>query len=308
MVKIVNPHDKLFRGTMHNITVARGFLERHMNELAKAPLDLSTLKLKNTNSIDKGLSESISDLVYSCQYKDKSLGESRVIVLVEHQSKPHKFMPFRVYHYLFNQLANELKQKPNLAKLPAVYALVFYHGEQTPYPYSLKLNDCFNDPYNMMAKFWQNPIELIDVNQIQDSELLTHQVEDLLALALKHGRDEDIGNILLRISIATYNIDFNDDFRLQFIEMVAAYLLSVGKIVDKQQFRREVTKLPNMMRGKIMTFAEEMRAEGKLEGEIKGKEEVAVNLLKLNLSHAIIAQSTGLAIERIVELKNQHGL
>ena len=312
MANIVDPHDKLFRGTMHEIEVAQGFLDRHMSEEDKAPLDLSTVKLKNSNLINKNLTEAFSDLVYSCKYKDKSLGESRIIILVEHQSTPHKLMPFRVYHYLFNNLANELKENPNLNKLPAVCALVFYHGEQTPYPYSMKLQDSFNDPAGLMERFWQKPVELIDVNQIPDEQLLTDNIADLLALALKHGRDQDVSDILLSISIATYNIDFNNDFRLQFIEMVAAYLLSVGQITNKQQFRDKVTKLPTPMRGKIMTYAEEMRAEGKqegkLEGEIKGKEDVAVNLLKLNLNESIIAESTNLSGERIRELKEQHNL
>ena len=309
MAKIIHPHDKLFRGIMHDTTVAQGFLSRYMSEEDKAPLNLATLTLKNSNLIDKNLMESISDLVYSCQYQDPSLGDSRIVILVEHQSTPNKLMPFRVYHYLFNILANELKASPNLDKLPTVSALVFYHGEQTPYPYSMKLQDCFDDPTGLMAKFWQKPIKLVDANQYEDHLLASQDLEGLLVLALKHGRyDQEVSEILLLIARTLMTIDMSDECRLQFIDRVVLYLLSVGRIENKQQFKQNIIKLPNLMRGKIMTFAEEMkiegRAEGRAEGKNEGKTEVAMNLIKLNLSHAIIAESTGLSLERIAELKN----
>ena len=53
-----------------------------------------------------------------------------------------------------------------------------------------------------------------------------------------------------------------------------------------------------------MTYAEELRTEGKLEG----KEEVAVNLLKINLNKSTIAETTGLSVKRIQELKEHHNL
>ena len=52
-----------------------------------------------------------------------------------------------------------------------------------------------------------------------------------------------------------------------------------------------------------MTYAEQKIAEGKIEGKIEGKEEVAINLFKLGLSNTIIANSTGLTLIRIDELK-----
>ena len=302
MTKLINPHDKLFRSVMHDIPVARGFLTRYMSEDDKAQLDLSTLELKNSNFIDKNLSESISDLVYSCKYKNKDLGESRVIVLVEHQSKPHKLMPFRVYHYLFNILANELKDNPNLNKLPAVCALVFYHGEQSPYPYSMQLEDSFDDPANLMKNFWKKPIELIDANKFSDEQLTKQHIEGLLVLALKHGRDKEISQVLELIAHTLLSIDISDELRLQFIERAIVYLLSVGRIDNEQQFNQNINKLPNNMRGKIMTYAEQKIAEGKIEG----KEEVAINLIKLGLSNTVIEESTGLSLARINELKNQH--
>ena len=324
---ITNPHDKLFRGVMHNEQNARGFLELYMDKKDLAQLDLSTLRLKNSNFIDKHLSESISDLVYSCNYQDKALGSARVIVLVEHQSSPDKFMPFRIYHYLFNILAYELKNT-DIELLPSVYGLVFYHGEQIAYPYSLRLADCFNDPHNIMEKFWNKPLPLINVHEHDDSKLLSQHIQGLMSLALKHGRDKDINDIWLQIIYAILAIDLEEQIRLQFAQQITAYLFAVGKINNKQKFITNINKLPNPIRGEMMTFADELRNEGRIEGLnkgrtegrnegrneglneglIKGVEKVAINALKQGLPKSMVAQLTGLSLKRINQIKQEQDL
>ena len=306
---ITNPHDKLFRGVMHNTENARGFLELYMDNKDLAPLDLSTLKLNNSNLIDKNLTESISDLVYSCEYQDKSLGSTKVIILVEHQSTPDKFMPFRVYHYLFNILAYELKNNKNLDLLPAVHALVFYHGEQKAYPYSMKLADCFNDPLKIMEKFWNKPIPLINVHKHNDDKLLKHHIQGLMSLALKHGRnDKDINDIWLQIIYAILAMDLDEQVRLQFAEQITAYLFAVGKITDEKKFIASIDKLPNPIRGEMMTFADQLRNEGQLRGQMLEKEAVAINGLKQNLPIEMLSQLTGLSLERITQIKQEQNL
>ena len=321
MTKITHPHDKMFRGIMHDITVAQSFLSRYMSEADIAQLNLATLTLKNSNAIDKHLTEFISDLVYSCQYQDPSLGESRIIILVEHQSTPDKLMPFRVYHYLFNILANELKENSNIDKLPAVCALVFYNGKQTPYPYSMKLQDCFDDPKGLMKQFWQKPINLVDATQYEDDILVTQELGGLLVLALKHGQHkQDVSDAILLIAQTLMTIDMDPELRLQFIDRAINYLFAVGQISDKKQFQQKIEAVHNSMRGKIMTFLEEMKmegrvegiaegkaegkAEGRVEGIAEGKTEIAMNLIKLKLNHDLIAEYTGLSLESIAELQN----
>jgi DNA primase len=41
------------------------------------------------------------------------------------------------------------------------------------------------------------------------------------------------------------------------------------------------------------------------EGRTEGKEEDALNFLKLGVNDAIVAQGTGLSIEKVIELKNK---
>ena len=144
---------------MADMKVARPFIEFYMLDEVTQDLDLSTLKLLPTSNINSRFDESISDLVYSCRYKDDTAtngkSEARIIILVEHQSTPDKFMPIRVYDYIFGLWINELKANNKIEQLPACHALVFYHGEQTPYPDTMDLTDCIDDPEDRKRWFSQ---------------------------------------------------------------------------------------------------------------------------------------------------------
>jgi predicted transposase YdaD len=136
-------------------------------------LDLTSFRLENCTYINNKLQESISDLVFDCRYKANYSGgktHAKVVLLIEHQSTADRFMPLRVYHYLFNMLHKKLREQAK-DPLPAVYALVFYHGKQSPYPYSMGLEDCFDDPLGIMNDMFTQPVHLIDVNQISDDQL-----------------------------------------------------------------------------------------------------------------------------------------
>ena len=172
--KEYKPYDRLFRFAMSIQVIAEQFLQTNLDDDIQNELDLSTLKEINNESINLKLADSVSDVVYECKYQDKSIPAAKIIILIEHQSTPDRFMPLRIYHYLFGILLNEAKTRKTdkNAGLPACWAMIFYHGKQHKYPHKLDLASSFNDPKGIMAKFWQNPIQLINVNQIPDEELL----------------------------------------------------------------------------------------------------------------------------------------
>jgi predicted transposase YdaD len=172
-----NPHDRFFRSAMENRSVALAFMRYYLPEPVFQALDTDSLILQHDSYIDTELAESLSDLVYHCQLAGE---DACISILIEHQSRPDVFMPVRIGHYLFSLLTKQLKQRQphstatESKKVPRrlltpVYALVFYHGQTSPYPYSLQLADCFNDPLKLMANLFQHPIALIDLEQLVES-------------------------------------------------------------------------------------------------------------------------------------------
>lgn len=144
--------------------------------------------------------------MFTCEIQEQ---EAKKALLIEHQSKPDRYLAFRVYHYLFGMLFNTLKSQPNRA-LPAAYVMVFYHGEQSPYPYSLKLEDCFSDPLGLMAGVFNKAIPLVDVNQLSDEALKQQSWVGPMARALKHIRDRDLSETLLELLEDIQQLEHDD--------------------------------------------------------------------------------------------------
>ena len=54
-----------------------------------------------------------------------------------------------------------------------------------------------------------------------------------------------------------------------------------------------------------MTIAEQLKARGKAEGKAEGQIEIAKNMFALGLTNEIIAQSTNLPLNQVIELRDQ---
>ncbi len=264
----------------------------------------------------------ISDLVFTCRYNkngvhdDKSRSssdsEAKVVLLVEHQSTPDRFMAFRVYHYLFNMLYTILKKRPKdqaSEPLPPVYALVFYHGKQTPYPYSMDLANCFNDPFGIMDKLFNNPVPLVDVNSISDDKLKQQALLGIITGALKYSRSPDMGSKVLWLMEYLNSMDLSERLKVELVREMTSYMFSVGTVANVKQFVKNIGQLPEPIRGEFMTAAEQLQElgaeRGREEGLEKGKKEVAINLLKEGVEPRLIARTTGLGLASILELKEQ---
>jgi predicted transposase YdaD len=92
---------------------------------------------------------------------------------VEHQSTATWNMPLRMTEYQLSIINNHLKANPNQTTLPIVVPLLFYHGTQSPYPFSLDILDLFDD-YNLAAQTFARPARLIDLTVIPDEVIKKH--------------------------------------------------------------------------------------------------------------------------------------
>ena len=338
MADLTSPHDRFFRATMQNTLVAQEFLQHYLPASLCDGLDFDTIKLQNNSYIDKDLQETLSDVVFDCRYKqnDDSVNKEtksetvKVVLLIEHQSTADPLMAFRTYHYMFNMLYRQLKEQPNKAqanaKLPAVYAMVFYHGQQTPYPYSMNLADSFFDPLKIMKGMFPIPVPLIDVNQITDAELKQQQFLGVITSALKYSREPDISPyMIVDLQKLAELMDLNPELALNLSNIYSHYMLIVGNIVNAKQLIQDIQHLPEPIRGKTMTAAEKLRAlgreegleqgiekglekgreEGREEGLEEGLEQVAINSLKEGVDPQFVARITGLKLTVILKLKAQ---
>jgi predicted transposase/invertase (TIGR01784 family) len=325
---IVSPHDRFFHSVMEHRPVAIDFLNHHLPERIRQALDVESLRLLPTTYVDVKFQKSYSDVVFRCKLAEKT---AYITILAEHQSTPDKFMPFRVTHYVLG-LLNSLNRKHPGELLPAVYTLVFYHGEQTPYPYSLNLLDCFDDPLNVMKDTLFQPLPLIDVNQLSDEELLQQQWVGPVAMALKHIREADMTPYALRILDALTGWPEDDPETVELLKLLLNYVYVVGNIDDAEAFfEAGNNRTSGLVRSEMMTIAEKLREQGMKkgrmqgmqegrergmqegreqgreqgikEGERKGLEKTAMTMLQEGVEVAFIAKVTGLSVADIEQMQ-----
>lgn len=134
------PHDAVFRQMLTQKEVARDFLQIHLPEAFLNICDMDTLTLESGSFIEDDLHTSYSDILYSLQ---TTHGPSYVYALIEHQSKPDKFMAFRLMRYAIAAMQHHLNAGHKT--LPLVVPILFYHGMESPWPYTLNWHHLFSE-------------------------------------------------------------------------------------------------------------------------------------------------------------------
>lgn len=174
---------------MANSKVAKEFFEQHLPVNVKKAIDPSTIKLQKDSFIDDNLKQQAADLLFSVDFDGK---HGYIYLLLEHQSKPDEFMPFRMLKYMIAVMEQHLKQikKPNKKRLPIVYPMIFYSGNK-PYKYSTDLFDLFEGDKKLARDILWQPCQLIDLTKIPDEKLKETLLSGLFARAMKYIHESD---------------------------------------------------------------------------------------------------------------------
>ncbi|EEW3201694.1 Rpn family recombination-promoting nuclease/putative transposase [Escherichia coli] len=168
-----SPHDAVFKTFMFTPETARDFLEIHLPEPLRKLCNLQTLRLEPTSFIEKSLRAYYSDVLWSVETSD---GDGYIYCVIEHQSSAEKNMAFRLMRYATAAMQRHLDK--GYDRVPLVVPLLFYHGETSPYPYSLNWLDEFDDP-QLARQLYTEAFPLVDITTLlvrgftNDSQLQT---------------------------------------------------------------------------------------------------------------------------------------
>ncbi|BBG60147.1 Putative transposase, YhgA-like [Providencia rustigianii] len=317
---IVAPHDSTFKGFMSKVDNARDFFEVHLPNRIKHLCNFDTLKLASASFVDKTLRSRFSDMLYSVQTLK---GKGYFYFLVEHQSSPDKLMGWRLMHYAFCAMNQHLQQGHQ--SLPLVVPILFYHGNQSPYPYSQSWTDCFQWS-DLAHDLYCNPLPLVDVTVACDDELMNHRKVAAMELVFKHAslRGDVFGLSERLAQVLNNNQNHQDD-----VILIINYLFSVMDTPAYTHIVKTLVDQTEKHQETVMNIAQRLRNEGMEKGMEKGRKEermisqqklanerqhyqqqMALNLqqqaimsLKLGLSVDIISQITGLSPSDIHALR-----
>ena len=134
--EVHQPHDNLFRKVFSETSEAAGLLRAHLPQWLSGTLDWSTLRVQDRSYVDDELAASESDLLFEVQWRadaGQAAGAAEPLllyVLLEHQSRPDRWMRFRLLEYCCRIWADVLHADDTRAELPSIVPVVFYQGER----------------------------------------------------------------------------------------------------------------------------------------------------------------------------------
>lgn len=170
-------------------------------------------------------------------------------------------------------------------KLPLVIPVLFYTGKRSPYPYSTRWLDEFDDPI-LAGTLYSSAFPLVDVTVIPDDEIAGHRSMAALTLLQKHIHQRDLAELVDRtapILLAGYLSSS------QVVSLVH-YIVQAGETSDAEAFVRELAQRVPQHGDALMTIAQQLeqkvlrRVSSRIEqgiqlGEQRGIEKASAKLL-----------------------------
>lgn len=300
------PHDATFRQFLSQPDIARNFMELHLPAELRAICDLSTLKLESGSFVEDDLRQYFSDILYSLK---TSNGDGYIHVLVEHQSTPDRHMAFRLMRYAVAAMHRHLEAGHK--QLPMVIPVLFYTGKRSPYPYSTRWLDEFDDP-SLAENLYGSAFPLVDVTVIPDEEIMGHRSMAALTLLQKHIHQRDIATLTDRLA----TLLMADYLSSPQVTALIHYLLQAGESADSEAFVRELAQRVPQHGDALMTIAQQLEQKGIEKGiqlgeqrgiekgRNEGKLEVARTMLQNGIDRNTVMKMTGLSEDELSQIRH----
>lgn len=293
------PHDAIFKTFLRHGETAKDFLEAHLPPLLRPYCDLDTLKLEPESFLDETLRSRYSDVLYSLKTGNS---EGYIYVIIEHQSSPDDHMAFRLLRYAIAAMQRHLDI--GYKKIPLVIPILFYHGEETPYPHSMDWIEEFEDP-ELARQVFNNAFPLVDITVTPDDTIMQHRRMALLELLQKHIRQRDLSGLLEQL-VTLLLMGYTTETQLKAL---VSYMFIEGNTENCSALLEQLAQRAPEHKETLMTIAEQLEQKGRLQGIAVGREEglsegqriaalrIAQKLLKEGLDLEKVSAITGIAAE-----------
>jgi len=308
---IPTPHDLAFKQFLTHPETARDFMRLHLPAELQAVCDFSTLRLESGSFVEDSLRPYFSDALYSLR---TTTGDDGYIhVLIEHQSTPDKHMAFRLLRYSVAVMQRHLDAGHK--KLPLVIPVLFYTGRRSPYPYSTRWLDEFNDP-GLAGKLYSGNFPLVDVTVIPDEEIMGHRRMAALTLLQKHIHRRDLADLLDNLT----TLLLTENMTGQQLASLINYLVQAGETSDAEAFVRELAQRVPQHEDELMTIAQQLEQKGIEKGIEKGIQlgeqrgiekgereatlKIARTMLQNGIDHNTVMKMTGLTEDGLAQINH----
>jgi predicted transposase YdaD len=258
-------HDSLFKHTFSQLTAAREQLQSQLPEEIARLVRWETLSLEPGSFVDNELAALHTDLLFEAKLSGR--GSIYLYLLFEHQSTPEPLMPLRLLRYMLRIWSRWLEQHDEILPLPFLVPMVLYNGERA-WTVPLRLSELF--PEHNRALFTpflpDFTYRLLDLCRTPDEDLRGEVLRTLTLAWLKRGHEAGFWHQLpgqLRDSAGS----------LDDIEVLLHYLVEANPRKVPEDIQRTLAQFAPQTEEWWMTWAEQLREEGRAEERKRAEEE-----------------------------------
>ena len=280
MDKIFQIYDRAYKQLFSNKTIFKQLIQSFVHEPWVEQINFDDIERIDKSFISQDYAKTESDIIYKLNFNDQDI---YIYVLLEFQSSIDKFMSVRCLNYITNFYLDMVKSKGEAIKLPPIFPLVLYNGDDK-WNYSTEISDLIDNnkilgDYSLNFRYF-----LIKEN--------SYSVEELMK----------IGNIVstLFLSEIKFDIELLSEEVLKIYDKeedkiaIKLFLnlfqqLSLNEKIDKVDYNileetyRNKEEVKSMLviaaRKERERISKEAREEGLAEGENKAKSSYVIRLL-----------------------------
>ncbi len=283
---------------MDDRSIAIAFLEEFLPENVKNLLALEQLTHTSSSFITPELQEYLADVVFNVPLRIEipDMKSCYVSILLEHKSYIDHYIDFQILQYLAQSYRQQIQ---NRQKLQLVIPFLYYHGETN---WQIRtLSDFFpgipEHLYSYFPSFSKVFIDLNDLNNEQIDELRNTFVRAALSIQKLSRQGDQILDSVFRI---LHSLELEAD--RNFARVLLVYSLHITRIT-KETLQNKIKHMTPQIKSEILSTYDQI----KIEGELKAKSEVVLNLHDAGMDVEFIVKVTELSRSVVEEIISNNG-
>lgn len=272
-------HDSLFKHTFSQLPTAREQLQSQLPAEIAALVRWDTLSLRPGSFIDRELNALHTDLLFEAKLSGK--GSVLLYLLFEHQSAPEPIMALRLLRYMLRIWSKWLDENEGSLPLPYLVPLVLYNGERR-WDVSMQLSGLFPERHRgLFAPYVPEfTYRLLDLCRTPEEALRGTVLRTLTLVWLKRGHEDGFWQQLPGYLDALRQLR-DSTGGLSDIEPLLRYLVSANPREIPDDIKRTLAQFAPQTEGWFMTWAEQLREEGRNEERTRARERERILLSKM---------------------------
>jgi predicted transposase/invertase (TIGR01784 family) len=302
------PHNDFFGQLMNRKEIAIAFFKRFLPPYILSQADFSTLRIEESKHIMLGGVKLYNDMIYSLTLVQ---GQKVCILLMcEHQSKPHPQMPFRLLQYNVATIADHLEQ--NNAHIPIIVNIVFYHGKE-PWNYSTALADYYKDRELGVQYLDMAPFILVLLPASREDEVYIDKNLGFCFAAFRCTSSsdpyEELSHFMNIPVFKEYFQNLPDEDRYLMVSYLGACITRKGHSLEKlvTLTTNNTKEKEKMMESIAQEYIDKGIERGMERGIERGRQEEKLGIAsymlhQLKLGIEIVHQATGLSRQELARL------